>query len=149
LTESRLTSARWRRNRAVVAPPGAVELEVPRSRSGRESVRAHLESLPPGTPVVLCTSAPFARTRARRLARASGVELVREYLAFPSAAAPAYLVDEAAPAVGFFIEHAFVAPPGLRVSLPVELAVRATRALRPTRLLRLVAPGRVAVGRAV
>jgi hypothetical protein len=77
------------------------------------------------------------------------VELVREYLAFPTAAAPAYLVDEAAPAVRFFIGHAFVAPPGLRISRLVELAVRAVRALEPTRLLRLLAPGRVVVGRAV
>jgi hypothetical protein len=149
LTGRLLTSARWRSNRAVVAPPGAVELEVPRSRAGRESVRDRLAALAAGTPVVLWASAPFARRRVRRLAEETGVELVREYLAFPTAAAPAYLVDEAAPAIRFFIKHAFVVPPGLRISLLVELVVRAVRAIEPTRLLRLVAPGRVAVGRAV
>ncbi len=120
---------------------------MPRSRTRRRALRRRLETLTAGTPVVLCASAPFARRRVRELARQSGVELVREYLAFPTAAAPAYLVEENAPAVGFFIEHALVVPPGLRVPLPVEFAVSVVRALEPTRLMRLFAPGRVAVGR--
>ena len=86
----------------------------------------------------------------RRLLReqAPTWQLVREYLAFPTAAAPAYLIEEDAAAVGFFIEHALVVPPGLRLPLPVEFAVRVVRAVQPTRLMRLVAPGRVVVGRA-
>ncbi len=142
-----LSNTRWERNRAVVAPPGALEVSVPRSRTRRRALRRRLETITAGTPVVLCASAPFARRRVRKLARQSGVELVREYLAFPTAAAPAYLVEEDATAVGFFIEHALVVPPGLRVPLPVEFAVRVVRALEPTRLMRLFAPGRVAVGR--
>jgi hypothetical protein len=140
-------NTRWERNRAVVAPPGALEVNVPRSRTRRRALRKRLETLAAGTPVVLFTSAPFARRRVRGLARQSGVELVREYLAFPTAAGPAYLIEENASAVGFFIEHALVVPPGLRTPLPVELAVRVVRALEPTKLLRLFAPGRVAVGR--
>jgi hypothetical protein len=143
----RLSDARWERNRAVVAPPGALEVTVPRSPTRRRALRMRLETIAVGTPVVLCASAPFARRRVRKLARQGGLELVREYLAFPTAAAPAYLIEEDAAAVGFFIEHALVVPPGLRVPLPVELAVRVVRALGPTRLMRLVAPGRVAVGR--
>jgi hypothetical protein len=142
-----LSTTRWERNRAVVAPPGALEVTVPRSPMRRRTLRRRLETIAAGTPVVLCATAPFARRRVRRLARQSGVQLVREYLAFPTAAAPAYLVEEDAAAVGFFIEHALVVPPGVRVPLPVELAVRVVRALEPTRLMRLVAPGRVAVGR--
>jgi hypothetical protein len=143
----RLSSTRWERNRAVVAPPGALEVNVPRSRTRRRALRKRLETIAAGTPVVLCASAPFARRRVRRLARQSGLELVREYLAFPTAAAPAYLIEEDASAIGFFIEHALVVPPGPRIPLPVEFAVRAVRAFEPTRLLRLVAPGRVVVGR--
>jgi hypothetical protein len=144
----RLRNTRWKRNRAVVAPPGALELTVPRSRTRRRDLRKRLETAAAGTPVVLCASAPFARRRVRKLARQSGLELVREYLAFPTAAAPAYLIEEDAAALGFFMEHVLVVPPGLRIPLPVEFAVRAVRAFEPTRLLRLVAPGRVVVGRA-
>jgi hypothetical protein len=142
-----LRNTRWERNRAVVAPPGALEVTVPRSRTGRRDLRERLETVPAGTSVVLCASAPFARRRVRKLAQQSGLELLLEYLAFPTAAAPAYLVEENAPAVRFFIEHALVVPPGLRIPLPAELAVRGVRALQPTRLMRLFAPGRVAVGR--
>lgn len=142
-----MTSQRWQHNRAVAAPPDAVEVEVPRWPAARGSARDRLASLPAGTPVVLCTSAPFARRRSRRLARTAGIELLREYLAFPSAAAPAYLVDDERQSIRFFVGHALVAPPGLRFSLPFELAVSAIRSLRPFRLLRLLAPGRVAVGR--
>jgi hypothetical protein len=102
-----------------------------------------------GTPVVLCAAAPFARRRLRRIARTGGVELQREYLAFPSVDAPAYLVDDARQPIRLFIEHALVVPPGMRVPLPVSFAVTAARRLRPARLLRLFAPGRLAVGRTV
>jgi hypothetical protein len=142
-------STRWRGNRAVVAPPGSVEVDVPRSHAGQRAARARLSSLAAGTPVVLCAAAPFARRRIFRTARAAGVELRREYLAFPSAAAPAYLVDDERSPIRLFIEHALVVPPGMRVPLPVSLGVTAARRLRPARLLRLLAPGRLAVGRAI
>jgi hypothetical protein len=121
---------------------------VPRSRAGRRALAARLETAGTGTPIVLCASAPFARRRIRKAAEEHGVELVREYLAFPSAAAPAYLAEADAPALRLFIEHALVVPPGLRIRWPAELALRVVRVLKPTRLLRLVAPGRIAVGRA-
>jgi hypothetical protein len=131
----------------VVAPPGAVEVDVPRSRSRRKDARALLASLAAGTPVVLCAAAPFARRRIRRIAREAGIELQREYLAFPSAATPAYLVGDARQPIRLFIEHALVVPPGMRVSPPVSFGVTAARRLRPARLLRLLAPGRLAIGR--
>ena len=37
--------------------------------------------------------------------------MTREYLAFPSAASPAYLIDDAPQPIRVFIEHALVAPP--------------------------------------
>lgn len=145
-TES-ITSERWRRNRAVVGPAGAIEIDLPRSRSARSLVAQRIASLPAGTPVVLFASAPFARRRCRRFALDVGVEVRREYLAFPSAASPAYLIDEAPQPIRVFIEHALVAPPGVRFAFPVDLGVAFLRSFTPPRLLRLIAPGRVAVGR--
>ncbi len=140
------TARRWRRNLAVVAPPGAVEVDLPRLRRGRLAAAARIAALRSGTPVVISASAPLARRRCRRFARENGVEVTRELLAFPSAAAPAYLVDDRPAPIRLFVEHALVAPPGLRLALPVDLGVGLVRALAPTRLLRALAPGRVAVG---
>jgi hypothetical protein len=141
------TSERWRRNRAVVGPVGAVEVDLPRSRARRELAAEKVAALPAGTPVVLCASGAFARRRCRRFAHDVGIEVRREYLALPSAAAPAYLIDDAPQPIRVFIEHALVAPPGVRVSLSADLGVAFLRSFTPTRLLRLVAPGRVVVGR--
>ena len=142
-----ITSERWRRNRAVVAPVGAVEVDLPRTHARRAPIADRVASLPAGTPVILCASAPFARRRCRRFALDVGMETTREYLAFPSASSPAYLIDDAPQPIRVFIEHALVAPPGARPSLPADLGVAFLRSFTPTRLLRLLAPGRVAVGR--
>jgi hypothetical protein len=141
------TSERWRRNRAVVGPVGAVEVDLPRSRARRELAAEKVAALPAGTPVVLCAAGAFARRRCRRFAHDVGIEVRREYLALPSAAAPAYLIDDAPQPIRVFIEHALVAPPGVRVSLSADLGVAFLRSFTPTRFLRLVAPGRVVVGR--
>lgn len=142
-----ITSERWRRNRAVVGPVGAVEVDLPRRHARRAAVAVRVASLPAGTPVILCASAPFARRRCRRFALDVGIDMAREYLAFPSVASPAYLIDDAPHPIRVFIEHALVAPPGVRFSIPGDLGVAFLRSFTPTRLLRLVAPGRVVVGR--
>jgi len=138
---------RWRRNVAVVAPPGAVEVRLPRLRGGRRAAAARLAGLGSGTPVVISASAPLARRRCRRFAAENGIDLTRELLAFPSAAAPAYLVEDRPAPIRVFVQHALVTPPGLRLALPVDLGVGLVRAVAPSRLLRLLAPGLVAVGR--
>ena len=140
------STGRWQRNLAVVAPAGAVEVRVPWSRRGRRAAAATITDLGSGTPVVISASAPLARRRCRRFAVETGIDLAREFLAFPSAAAPAYLVDDRPAPIRVFVEHALVTPPGLRLTLPVDLGVGLARAFTPTGLLRLVA-GRVAVGR--
>ena len=85
--------------------------------------------------------------RCKAFASAAGLELEREYLAFPTAAAPAYLVEDARASVRLFTSNVLAAPPRTRLSLPIELGVALLRAAKSWRLVRTLAPGRVVVGR--
>jgi hypothetical protein len=138
---------RWRENWLAVTPAGGVLVRVGRSRSERRASRRAVATLPSGTPVVLAASAPGAIRRCRLFASQTGVELERAYLALPSAEAPAYLVEDAPASIAFFLESVLSAPPGVQLFGVVELALRVVRALRPWRLVRVAAPGRLAVGR--
>jgi hypothetical protein len=138
---------RWRSNWTVLGPPGAVRLDLPRSAVKRRAVQRIAEDLPAGTPIVLCSSAPGAMGRCRAFASRAGIRIDRAYLAFPSADAPAYLVDDAPAPVALFAKTILVAPPATRFSTPIAGALAVVRAFSPWRLLRVVAPGRVAVGR--
>jgi hypothetical protein len=70
-----------------------------------------------------------------------------EYLAFPTASTPAYLVEDAPATVRVFVKTMLVAPPRGFFAPMIEAAVALLRALSPWRLIRAVAPGRVVVGR--
>lgn len=142
-----LGSQRWRSNWRVVSPAGGTRLELPRSRRRRRELERDVRELPAGTPVVLCAAAPGAAGRCRSFAARTGIQLERRYLAFPSAAAPGYLVEESAAPVGVFVETVLVAPPGTVLSTPIGAGLGVLRALGPWRLTRRLAPGRVIVGR--
>jgi len=142
-----ISAKRWRENWRAAAADNAVHVELPRRRSARRAALAYVRSLSPGTSVVLSTPAPAAASRCRAFARAAGLQLEREYLAFPTAAAPAYLVEDGPAAVRLFLANVLVAPPRARFSLVLEPGLAALRRLRSWHLLRLLAPGRVAVGR--
>jgi hypothetical protein len=129
-----------------VAPPGAVAVDLGRSATKRRAHGRSIRELPPATPVVLRASAPAAIARCRRFAAEAGIDIEREYLAFPSARAPAFLVEDAAQTIGVFVETALVTPPRTPFSTPIEACLGALRALRPWRLMRRIAPGRVVVG---
>lgn len=141
------SSERWRENWRAVSPSGAVMVPVGRSRGGRLEAHRAVASLPSGTPVVLTSGAPGAIRRCRSFASKAGIALEREYLALPSAEAPAYLVEDAPASVAVFLESVLFAPPGVPFRGVVELAVRVVRALRPWRLVRAAARGRLVVGR--
>jgi hypothetical protein len=143
----RVTSERWRRNVAVVGRDDSVDVVLPRSRAACAALARRIAALPAGTPVVLSAAAPFACRRTRRFADAAGIDVTRDYLAFPSALAPAYLVDDAPQPIRVFVEYALAAPPGVSLPAPVGLGVGLLRSLAPVRLIRLVSAGRVAVGR--
>jgi hypothetical protein len=131
---------RWR----VVAPAGAVRVDIDlRARPSGGG----LPRLAPGGALVLCASGPFARRRVRRAAARGGVALEREYLALPSGAEPAFLVQDGPAALDYFRRRILATPPGLaRTAWLAEVALRAARAL-PTAVLTAVVPGRLAIGR--
>src|SRR3954451_8478145 len=138
---------RWESNWRVVSPPGGMRIDLPRARRARRQVERSLRELPAGTPVVLCASAPGASGRCRAVAARAGVELERRYLAFPSSAAPGYMVEERSAPIGFFLRSVLVAPPGTRLSAPIGACLAVLRTVAPWRVVRGLAPGRIAVGR--
>jgi hypothetical protein len=142
-----ISNQRWRNNWLAVGPAGAVAVDLGRSPSKLRVHEPKIRGLPAGTPVVLRASAPGAIRRCRRFAAAAGLELEREYLAFPSARSPAYLVEDVPATVGIFVKTALVTPPRTPFATAVEACLSLLRALRPWRLIRRIAPGRVVVGR--
>ena len=143
---SAVGTERWRNNWLVVSPPGALRADVPRATRKRHALARRLGALPAGTPVVLSASAPGAIGRLRRFTSDAGLLLEREYLAFPSAGAPAYLVEDAPAPVHVFVTNVLATPPGFALAAPVDLGLALLRASAPWRLIRRIAPGRVAVG---
>jgi len=140
-------SERWRENWLAVSPTGGIRVHVGRSRIERQESRRTVAALPAGTPVVLTSSAPGAIGRCRSFASEAGILVEREYLALPSAMAPAYLVEDARESVAVFLKSVLCAPPGLPFKGVTEAGLRVIRALQPWRLVRAAAPGRVVVGR--
>jgi hypothetical protein len=138
---------RWRDNWRTVGPRDAVKTDAPRSRAALKSVGEQLHELPPGTPVVLAARAPWARRRCMALAEQGGILPEREYLAFPSADAPAYLVEDSPATVALFVDAILVPPPRGRFARPARLGVELLRrSPRRASLFRALAPGRVVVG---
>jgi hypothetical protein len=137
----------WHTNWLVVSPPGAVSVDVRRWAPARRRALGHVRALPAGTPVVLRTPAPGAIRRCRAFASRAGIAAEREYLAFPSASAPGCLVEDARPAIIVFLRNILVAPPGAALGGALEAVLVVLRAVRPWRLIRALAPGRVVVGR--
>lgn len=137
---------RWRDNWRVVSPPSAVRVDLRRSRPALAAAREQVAGLAAGTAVVLVSSAPGASRRCRSFASEAGIQLQREYLAFPSAAMPGYLVEDDVVPVRAFTRSVLVAPPRARLSFAVEAGVTILRALGSRRVMSALAPGRVVVG---
>jgi hypothetical protein len=138
---------RWRDNWRVVSPDGSRRVDLPRGRRERRGQSHAIRELPAGTPVVLFAKAPGAIGRCRSFASEAGIEVEREYLAFPNAATPGYLVEDAPASVGLFVERFLTSPPRSRFSRPLEAGFGLLRRLDSWRLIRTIAPARVAVGR--
>jgi hypothetical protein len=140
---------RWRENWLVVSPHDALRVDLGRSRVERDRLKQRIRELPCGSPVVLVASAPGAIRRCRSFAAAANVHLESEYLAFPSAHTPAYLVEDDPAPVRFFVRTILVAPPRHAFARPLAAVLGLLRVVRPWRLIRAIAPGRLAVGRRV
>ncbi|MBX5468896.1 MAG: hypothetical protein IRZ21_03255 [Thermoleophilaceae bacterium] len=139
---------RWRDNWLAVSPTGAAPVRLGRGRAAGRTLARTVRALPPGAPVVLLASAPGALRRSQAFARAAELELEREYLALPSAAAPAYLVEDAPASVAAFLGSVLAPPP--RAGLPgmlVGAGIAVLRRLGSRRLVRALCPGRISVGR--
>src|ERR687886_746114 len=136
-------SDRWRENWRVVAPVGATKIDLGRGvgeGEGRSAAR-----LAAATPVVLVAAGAGAGRRCRAFAARHGIDVGREYIALPSAEAPAYLVENDPAPVRLFARSVLAAPPG--AALVVRLGVSLLRTFPARAALRVLAPGRVVVGR--
>lgn len=108
--------------------------------------RDHLASLPSGTPVVLVLDEPLARSRARRLARRTGLDVQRELIVLPNTRHPLVLIDDEPAAVEHLWRDVAAVPPGACRSAPLlALALRMAPAM-PWEWTGALAPGRVLVG---
>jgi hypothetical protein len=140
---------RWEDNVGLIAPAGAVRAEVAWRPKGRRALRSELSGLPTSTPVVLLSRGPAGGRRCRALAQNAGIQVEREYLAFPSGRAPAYLVEDAPAAWRYFVRTVLATPPGMRLPSLVDAAVRVARGTSRWPSVRALSPGRVVVGRRV
>ena len=106
-----------------------------------------VRELPVGTPIVVLAPAPGAVRRSRAFAARAGVQPERAYLAFPSAAAPGFLVEDAPATVRAFVDAFLVAPPRPVLATGIDAGLALLRAASPWQLVRAVAPGGVVIGR--
>jgi hypothetical protein len=136
----------WGDNWRVLSSDAAVCVDVGRSSAKRRAATQEIRCAPAGARVVLRASAPGAKRRCKRLAAEAGLTFERAYLAFPSAAAPAYLVEDAPAPVHVFTDSVLVTPPGTPFASAVEAGLGILRRFGGWRLVRVLAPGRVIVG---
>jgi hypothetical protein len=139
-------SLRWQDNWLVLAPPGAVRVDLDRRGASGNAIPL-VASLATGGRVVIAASGPRAARRCREFAAAAELEVERSYLAFPSARAPAYIVEDDPAPLRLFLQTILAAPPGRRFSKPLAAVVALVRALSPSRAVRALAPGRIVLGR--
>jgi len=142
-----LNSERWTGNWRVISPEGSVCVVLGRTCEAARAAEKRARSLPPGTPVVIVSGAPCATVRCRTFAARTGIEIEREYLALPSAAAPAYLIEDARATFRVFVDAVLASPSRGLVGLAQDAAVGLVRAIRPRGLVASLAAGRLAVGR--
>jgi len=91
-------------------------------------------------------AASIPSVRAKITIADCGIELDRQYLAFPSASAPCYLVEDDQASVKYFVSSALVAPPDTPMFTMVDAVLAAVRRFSPWRLVRWLSPGRMVVG---
>jgi hypothetical protein len=134
----------WR----LLTTPGTLRLDLSGSAAERSRLRQKTRTLPPGTTVVLCCRAVASRRRCRRFAADAGIEVLREYLAIPSAVSPTCYVEDTPPALRFFLADLLTLPRGSAAGSAVLGAVKKTAGIVfPSALVGAVAPIRIVLGR--
>ncbi len=136
-------NATWAQRYQVLTAADAVVVDVPRGRRARHAAAARLRALPRGRGVVLRGSS----TSVHALARAAGVRVTRELIALPSAASPAYLVEDDAVPLALLCSAFLSVPPGLvRLAGPAAALLRAGGVAGRFKPARRLLRSRIAVG---
>ncbi len=133
---------RWR----LLAPDGAVAVDVsPGPRAVRRAV-AELRALPGGTPVVLLDPRPGGRFRARRIAASGAIVIDRQYVALPSLRRAIVVADDSRDSLRWACRSLVTPPPGITwAHALLDTAVKLLR--RRPEVASWVSAGRVVVGR--
>jgi hypothetical protein len=133
---------RWR----LLAPEGAVAVEVSPGPRGIRRAVAELRALPGGTPVVLLDHRPGGRLRARRLAAAGAIVIDRQYVALPSLRRPIVVAEDSRDPLRWACRTLVAPPPGITWAHALfDAAVRLLR--RRPGVAGWAGAGRVVVGR--
>ncbi|MEA2656530.1 MAG: hypothetical protein QOI23_1895, partial [Chloroflexota bacterium] len=134
----------WR----LLTSPAALQLDLPTAPGLRRQLQQQVRDLPPGSSVVICSTALGSRWRSRRFARDAGIEVLREYVAIPSASPPTCYVEETPLALRYFFTHVSALPGGgAAISALLAGAKSAARFVFPWALIGALAPTRIVVGR--
>jgi hypothetical protein len=141
-----LTSERWSGNWRVVSPPGSARIDVERGRAGKIAATEEARRLPAGSPVVIVAAAPGSARRARQVAARAGIRVEQEYLALPSAAAPAYLIEDDPAPFRVFVDTVLASPSSGLAGRVQDALVSIVRRVRPRGLVGSLGAGRVVVG---
>jgi hypothetical protein len=133
---------RWR----LLAPEGAVAVDVGFGPRAVHRAIAELRALPGGTPVVLLDHRPGGRLRARRIAAADVIVIDRQYVALPSLRRAIVVAEDSRDSLRWACRSLVAPPPGITwTHALLDAAVRLLR--RRPEVTGWVGAGRVVVGR--
>ena len=133
---------RWR----LLAPDGAVAVDVSSGPRGVRRAVAELRALPGGTPVVLLDHRPGGRIRARRIAAAGVIAIDRQYVALPSLRRAIVVAEDSRDSLRWACRSLVAPPPGITwAHALLDAAVKLLR--RRPEIAGWVGAGRIVVGR--
>ncbi len=136
----------WSENWRAVSPPGAARFDLPRRRS-RLHIQEQVTRLPSGTAVAISARGVGSSLRCTRFARRAGLTVSKSYIQFPSARAPAFLVEAAPASLDYLTGSVATVPPGTTAAAPiVEFGLRGLRKICKTRLFMALAPNLLMIG---
>lgn len=133
---------RWR----LLAPVGAVAVNIPSGPLAVRRTAAELRGLPAGTPVVLLDHRRGGRLRTRRITATGALVVDRQYVALPSLDQAIVVVEDTADALRWACRSLVAPPPGVtRAHALIDAGVKFLR--RRPGAAGVLAAGRVVVGR--